>query len=136
MKRTTAGLMALMLAGCMPEPGFDGAAQFAARCAGRHGAAARGQGPLAAGLDPAPPDLTMIAARNGGRFDSNEVAAVIDGLNRGAHFSSAMPVFGDGDLGPPIMTEEDGNPVPIPADLLALTEFLARLQRAPDGDPG
>ena len=128
--RHIAMLGVLALAGCVTEDGPpDGAALFAQNCAGCHGADARGGGPLAAGLPVAPPDLTLIAQRNGGTFPRNQVMSVIDGLDRGAHFSDAMPEFGAGDLGPLVMTDEDGNPVPVPADLLALADYLESIQR-------
>ena len=118
------------LAACVPEaPPLDGEAAFMADCAGCHGAAAQGDGPLAAGLDTAPPDLTRIAARNGGTFPRDRVMSTIDGLNRGAHFSDAMPEFGAGDMGPIVMTNDGGNPMPVPAELLALTDYLERIQR-------
>jgi hypothetical protein len=50
---------------------------------------------VTASLRTRPPDLTSIAARNGGRFDADAVAAYIDGRNRvGAHGPSEMPVWG------------------------------------------
>ena len=119
-----------LLAGCVAEaPVPSGAMLFANNCVSCHGAGGTGDGPVAAGLDIPPPDLTMIAARNGGVFPRNLVASTIDGLDRGAHFSAAMPEFGAGDLGPLVMMDEGGNPVPIPADLLALTDYLERIQR-------
>ena len=62
-------------------------------------------------------------------FSDKAVMSIIDGLDRGAHFSAAMPEFGAGDMGPLVMTDEDGNPVPVPADLLALADYLESLQR-------
>jgi len=56
----------------------------------------------------------------------------IDGFTRGAHGGAdPMPHFGDGDLGPLVMTSEDGNPVPVPAELLALSNYLQLIQRQP-----
>lgn len=126
-----------LLAACVAETEVpDGALLFAENCVACHGADAKGGGPAAAGLDVPPPDLTMIAERNGGVFSRNQVASIIDGLDRGAHFSAAMPEFGAIDLGPLVMTDEDGSPVPIPADLLALTEYLEAIQRsAPAPEP-
>ena len=128
--RIFTGLALVALTGCgLEEPRPDGAKLFAAECAGCHGAEAMGNGPLAAGLPVPPPDLTGIAARNGGVFPRDYVMSIIDGLDRGAHFSAAMPEFGAGDMGPLVMTDEDGNPVPVPADLLALADYLETLQR-------
>ena len=121
-------LAVIALAACVEEP-VDGRTAYQADCAGCHGADARGNGPVAAGLAVAPPDLTQIAARNGGTFPRDRVMSTIDGLNRGAHFSAAMPEFGAGDMGETIMTEEDGLGMPVPARLLALTDYLESIQR-------
>ena len=121
-------LAVIALAACVEEP-VDGRTAYQADCAGCHGADARGNGPAAAGLAVAPPDLTQIAARNGGTFPRDRVMSTIDGLNRGAHFSAAMPEFGAGDMGETIMTEEDGLGMPVPARLLALTDYLESIQR-------
>ncbi|RYH02301.1 c-type cytochrome [Salipiger sp. IMCC34102] len=128
---TRLALLSLIgLAACAPEtPTYDGAQAFQAQCASCHGALGRGNGPLAEGLSPAPSDLTTLTRRFGGTYPADHVMTAIDGYNRGAHFSAAMPRFGDGDLGPMIMTEEDGNPMPIPAELLALSNYIETLQR-------
>lgn len=68
---------------------------FRSYCASCHGADARGMGPVAPQLTVAPPDLTLIAARRGGRFDAAEIAAFIDGRNEVlAHGRREMPVWG------------------------------------------
>lgn len=121
-------LAALGLAACVEEP-VDGRMAFQADCAGCHGADARGNGPAASGLAIAPPDLTQIAARNGGTFPRDRVMSTIDGLNRSSHFSTAMPEFGAGDMGETIMVEEDGLGMPVPARLLVLTDYLESIQR-------
>ncbi|MFZ3581004.1 c-type cytochrome [Loktanella sp. DJP18] len=123
----------LALAACAPEQKqIDGEAAFMAQCAGCHGASGRGDGPMAAGLPVAPPDLTLISARNGVTFPADRVMSQIDGFTRGSHGGAdPMPHFGDGDMGPLIMTAEDGNPVPVPAELLALSNYLRLIQRQP-----
>jgi hypothetical protein len=45
--------------------------------------------------------------------------------------SRAWVDIGDGDLGPLVMTSQDGNPVPVPAELLALSNYLQLIQRQP-----
>lgn len=54
--------------------------------------------------------------------------STIDGLDRGSHFSNAMPEFGAGDMGDTIIVEENGIGTPVPAELLALTEYLEDVQ--------
>ncbi|MCF7698058.1 c-type cytochrome [Loktanella sp. M215] len=125
--------LGLALAACAPEQKqIDGEAAFMAQCSGCHGRDGRGAGPMAAGLPKAPADLTTISARNGGTFPEAKVMSQIDGFNRGKHGGAdPMPHFGDGDLGPVVMTEDDGNPVPVPAELLALSNYLRLIQRQP-----
>lgn len=121
-------LGALGLAACVEEP-VDGRTAYLADCAGCHGADGRGDGADARDLAVVSPDLTQIAARNGGVFPRTRVMSTIDGLNRGAHFSAAMPEFGAGDMGDTIIVEEDGLGTPVPERLLALTDYLQSIQR-------
>ena len=121
----------LALAACAPEQKtIDGEAAFMAQCSACHGRSGRGDGPIAANLSVAPPDLTLISARNGGTFPQDRVMSQIDGFTRGAHGGAdPMPHFGDGDMGPLVMTAQDGNPVPVPAELLVLSSYLEMIQR-------
>ncbi len=120
-------LAALGLAACVEEP-VDGRTAFMADCASCHGGDGKGGGPAARALAVAPPDLTQIAARNGGIFPRNQVMSTIDGLDRGAHFSAAMPEFGAGDMGDVVIVEEDGLGTPVPMRLLVLAEYLESIQ--------
>jgi mono/diheme cytochrome c family protein len=93
-----------------------GAVLFAANCAACHGAAATGgRGP----------DLTTIAASDGGDFPWARVLSTIDGY--GTH-GRAMPEFGAGDLGPTVVVEHEGLGTPVPADLLSLGMFIESVQ--------
>lgn len=123
-------LTILALGACEAEPEPEtGRAAFLRDCAGCHGMDARGGAPLGKELAIVPPDLTQISARNGGIFPRNEVMSTIDGLNRGAHFSAAMPEFGAGDLGDTIVVEvEEGLGTPIPFSLLILSDYLETIQ--------
>jgi mono/diheme cytochrome c family protein len=68
---------------------------FATHCAACHGMDARGNGPAAPALRTPPADLTRIAARRGGDFPADEIAAFIDGrLAPPAHGTREMPVWG------------------------------------------
>jgi hypothetical protein len=54
--------------------------------------------------------------------------AQIDGMDR--HWQAGgMPEFGAGDMGATVIVEHDGLGTPVPADLLALTEYLETIQR-------
>jgi mono/diheme cytochrome c family protein len=65
-------------------------------CATCHGKTAKGDGPLAAHLRFAPPDLTLLAKRNEGKFDTVAVHRMIDGRQPlKGHGGPDMPVWGD-----------------------------------------
>ena len=122
----------LVLAACapqddMPEP-RDGRALYTATCAACHGVDATGGGPLAATLELSPPDLTRIAARNGGAFPRAQVLSQIDGYTRRDQ-ADGMPEFGallQGDLIP--YDSGDGRMTPTPRRLIALLEYLESVQ--------
>lgn len=131
MRAIMAGTAALALAGCMPAPEVSGRADFEAFCAGCHGADAQGAGPAAAGLGLAAPDLTGIAARNGGVFQRNAVMSVIDGYTRRDQHGSQMPEMGplieEGRL--VLVPGPTGAMTPTPARLVALADYLESIQR-------
>jgi mono/diheme cytochrome c family protein len=78
------------------SPAVDGAKIFRNNCVACHGTDAKGHGPAAPALRHAPPDLTLIAQRNGGRFPADKVKAVIAGQEQSpvSHGSREMPVWG------------------------------------------
>lgn len=120
----------LLVAACVEDPAIpDGKAMFMQDCASCHGTGAMGNGPVAQTLGVAAPDLTGLAARNGGVFPREAVMATIDGLNRDPHFSDAMPEFGAGDLGEAVIVETpDGLGTPTPVGLIALADYLESIQ--------
>ena len=76
-------------------PDMSGSELYRVFCASCHGPQAHGDGPVAATLKPAVPDLTRIAARNGGAFPAERVRAIIDGQSvPRAHGTRAMTVWG------------------------------------------
>jgi hypothetical protein len=75
--------------------GYTGSGLYRAYCASCHGVKGTGDGPVASSLRVSVPDLTRIAAREGGRFPVEQVRKIIDGRTMiPAHGSSAMPVWG------------------------------------------
>jgi len=73
-----------------------GSAVYRTYCASCHGADAKGDGPLAEHLRFRPPDLTLIAKRNGGTYSAEKVYRIIDGRNPvKGHGGPEMPVWGD-----------------------------------------
>lgn len=125
---------AVTLAACMMDldervSASNGAQFFASNCAGCHSADARGYGGPLQDLLPAP-DLTLLARRNGGAFPEIETLSTIYGPTYHRERGTIMPEFGRRDLGPMVIVErEDGIGTPIPADLIALSEYLRSIQR-------
>lgn len=75
---------------------IQGPALFAAYCTVCHGKEGKGDGPMAKALKVAPPDLTHIATRNGGKFSLSHVQKIIMGEEQvpGGHGTREMPVWG------------------------------------------
>lgn len=75
---------------------ITGQDSFTFYCAPCHGRSGRGDGPVAAALKTAPPDLTALARRNGGTFPRADVLSFVTGTTRTlpAHGPSDMPVWG------------------------------------------
>lgn len=64
-------------------------------CSSCHGLSGRGDGPVAPLITGGVPDLTRLAARNGGEFPTENVRWTIDGRwDRRAHGARDMPVWG------------------------------------------
>ena len=127
-----------LFAGCTEEAALGGGSEsgsrlFAQNCASCHGAGGRGDGLLAAGLEQAPADLTLIAERNaernGGRFPADDVLAKIHGYGGPGHFGD-MPDFADLEAGGIVMWEtQNGQKIATPRALVALVGYLEGLQR-------
>lgn len=134
-RSTSAALaMSLLLGACASDDATridatKGRQVYLAQCAACHSADAEGGGPASMGLGVAPPDLTQLAALNGGTFPRNDVLTVIDGYTRRDHYNDPMPLFGAEDLGAFVQVEENGVSTPIPAHLLAVVTYLERIQR-------
>ena len=102
---------------------------FFQKCAACHGDDGKGAGQESLGLGAPPPDLTTLSAQNRGIFPQNYVMSVIDGFNRRNHPASAMPEFGNEDLGQDVQVEDGGVSTPIPSDLIALAAYLESIQQ-------
>ncbi len=73
-----------------------GRSLFLTSCASCHGIDGQGHGPMSGQLKTAPPDLTILAKKNGGVFPFSGLYEVIDGRKPyRAHGSRNMPVWGD-----------------------------------------
>ena len=121
-----------LIAACTPEEmpeASDGRALFMENCAVCHGSDAKGEGPMARALENAPPDLTLIALRNGGTFPTVNVLSTIDGYTKTTPSGPNMPEFGallEGDLVP--LDTGDGILTPTPRKLVALLEYIESIQ--------
>jgi mono/diheme cytochrome c family protein len=72
-----------------------GRTEYLENCAGCHGADAKGVGPRSTELKMKLTDLTLLAQRNHGIFDSAAVYQMIDGRNaRATHRNAQMPIWG------------------------------------------
>lgn len=94
-------------------------------CASCHGPDGKGHGPVEQALKTPPPDLTAIAQRNGGKFPTARVEAILEGTmpaTLAAHGSSAMPVWG------PIFRGLDANDKTNRVRLLNLVRYLEGIQ--------
>ncbi|MDR9486304.1 MULTISPECIES: c-type cytochrome [Sediminimonas] len=129
MSAVAAGVIAACAAPEMPLPP-EGAALYAKNCALCHGPAGRGDGPMAAGLSPAPADLTRIAARAGGEFPRADVLSTIDGYTRmDMDQAQDMPEFGLLLRGETVPVDVgDGQFTPVPRPLAALLVYLESIQ--------
>ncbi len=99
-------VLAILLLGCgvfrhmsSADPsrpaGLEGRELYLAACASCHGAGGRGDGPVADSLKKASPDLTLIAARRGGNFNSTEIRNIVDGrIAVRVHGPREMPIWG------------------------------------------
>jgi mono/diheme cytochrome c family protein len=108
----------------MPQPD-EGAEIFARSCAACHGYRAEGGKELLGGQ--VAPDLTRIAARNGGTFPEAQVLSQIDGYGRGKA-SDVMPEFGSLLEGELVPVDIDGTLTPTPRPLAALLAYLESIQ--------
>lgn len=98
--KTSSRLLALCCAGSMigsvalAQDADIGAGLYADYCAACHGATAKGDGDMANVMTIASPDLTGLAAANGGAFPMLKVIHIIDGRTGVRAHGGAMPIFG------------------------------------------
>ena len=72
-----------------------GKKEYDLKCGFCHGADAKGDGVFGANLKVAPPDLTVLAKKNGGVFPTDRISSVIDGrVEIASHGSRDMPIWG------------------------------------------
>jgi mono/diheme cytochrome c family protein len=124
---------ALVALGSVPSEAADsspGPALYARYCATCHGEDGRGDGPTAAVLQIAPPDLTELAALNGERFPMKRVLHRIDGRESLIAHGSPMPFYGaffDG--APVVQVDTPEGRVEASRPVIELANYLSSLQR-------
>jgi mono/diheme cytochrome c family protein len=103
----------------------SGQSQFKTYCATCHGPSAKGDGPLADQLRIRPPDLTLFAKRNGGKFAAEKVNRIIDGREPvKGHGGPDMPIWGDAFK----RSSEGYSEAAVKARIKALVDYLESLQ--------
>ena len=75
------------------SPG-SGKEMFGAYCAPCHGLDGKGTGPAASALKKQPADLTALASKNGGKYPSSHVYALLKQADSPVHGSKEMPIWG------------------------------------------
>lgn len=114
-----------------PKPDAAAAASgrttYGRYCTSCHGTTARGDGPLANDLRVPVPDLTTLAARNGGQYPFERVVRIIgSGGELRGHGSRDMPAWGDA------FKRTKGIAAPTAdAAIRNLAQYIASLQRQP-----
>ena len=104
-----------------------GSVSFKTYCATCHGADAKGAGPMTDNLRVRPPDLTLIAKRNDGRFPADTVRRIIDGRSPvKGHGGPEMPVWGDA-----FRSSSDAySEAKVAEKIVGLVEYLRSIQAA------
>ena len=114
-------------AAAQPDTGAaaKGAIVYVRYCVSCHGKGASGDGPLAADLQVAVPDMTTLAARSGGRFPEARVQRIIQsGEALRGHGTPDMPAWGDA------FRKTEGTDARTPDEAIRnLTHYLWSLQR-------
>ena len=117
----------------LPPLAAAGERLYIRHCAVCHGRSATGDGPFRGLLRVAPNDLTGIAARRGGRFPRDEIAAFVDGrFVPPAHGTREMPVWGRW-LGQPVAEGVEADEV-ARGEILAILTWLETRQRPAAGE--
>lgn len=134
MRRIAVSAIALALAqsvagAAAAQDAAAGARTYATFCANCHGAAGRGDGPVASLLTVPATDLTTLAARNGGTFPVAEVVFRIDGRAPLTAHGSPMPPFGGMFAGEDAALKTgSGQPVLTSRTIADLVAFLQQIQ--------
>ena len=105
----------------------SGAEMYRSYCAPCHGIAGKGDGPAASAMKQPPPDLTLLAKNNNGKFPGERVSHSLRfGTEAAAHGTKDMPIWG------PLLGSLHGGPNPsdalIQLRVANLTKYVESLQ--------
>lgn len=104
---------------------LSGSATFRTYCAVCHGTDAKGDGSIADRLRVRPPDLTLLARRNGGPYPEEKVHRIIDGRNPvKGHGGADMPIWGDAFKS----SDEGYSEAAVKEKIAGLVEYLKSIQ--------
>ena len=125
-------LLAPAIASAQEQPvtkqSIPGAAIYSTDCVSCHGAAARGDGPLAATMTRKPANLTEIAKRNGGVYPADLVFRTIDGRNRvRGHGGPDMPEWAEALA----RSRDASDPEQVKKIIQSLVDYLESIQLRP-----
>ncbi len=111
------------------QEGDPGKTEFLSSCAPCHGTDGKGNGPVSVALKTTPPDLTVLTKKNNGVFPVATVYEMIDGRKSvSAHGTREMPVWGDRFRRPFIYFAPALVEASIHTRILALVDYLHRIQ--------
>ncbi len=128
---TIACLAGFALAGAVSAQQTDvGAQLYADYCAACHGATGMGDGDMADVVNVPSPNLTRLAANNGGVFPMLDVLHVIDGRSGTRAHGGAMPLWGRV-FSDQVGTDqgEYGSALEVRGRILSLAKYLESLQQ-------
>jgi len=108
-----------------PSSAASGEEMYKQYCAVCHGRDGKGNGPAAAELKQAPPDLTTLAKRHDGKFPDDYVSSVLRfGAKAPAHGTADMPVWG-----PLFASVSDSDNAKVQLRIANLSRYLKGLQQ-------
>jgi len=110
-----------------------GQKEYEKRCSLCHGMDAKGDGVFSEALKVAPPDLTVLARKNGGVFPAERISRVVDGREEIiSHGPRDMPIWGlryAADAAQHFAGIPYAQETYIRASVLQIVEYLSRVQQ-------
>jgi len=131
--RSFAIVFAVFLAAAGPVDAQDadrGQDLFLDHCATCHGLTGLGDGPMSMLLSVPPPNLAVLASKNGGQFPAEMVVRRIDGETEVLAHGGPMPLFGLVLQGPSgIVVAKDGSEIVTSEAIVDIAAWLEEIQQ-------